>query len=129
MICGAGGYDTAGLPLAGGQATCPECGHIGPPIPEPVEWRAPWWVIMVAIWAAATNLLALLGSLILTLLCSQADWSHGEALSAAAQPALLALLSTLTLVAMAFAAGPRPGSLRVVLTVLHAGGSVVSPCS
>lgn len=118
MICSACGYDAAGLPLAGGQANCPECGRTGPPIPQPIEWGAPWWVVVAIVVAAATNLVAMLGGLVLFAASLMADGGT-DALTTA----LLAgysLISALTLVAMMLAACPRVLVPRLFLTVIHA---------
>jgi hypothetical protein len=118
-ICSVCGYDMAGLPTSGECATCPECGHAGPPTFEPDERNAPWWAILAGVAAAGTNFLGLFGSLCIIWLCFQADWSQEEALNAAAGPAVLALLSGFTLVAMMLAHWSRVVVLRVILTIAH----------
>lgn len=120
LICKGCGYDVAGLPRHDQHVACPECGHVGPPMPEPVEWGAPAWVIGAIAVAAGSNMLLLAWSALTLAAGFAADGGPGAGLPVFVLGfAGLMLLSSMTLVAMMMPTAHRTRVLRLILTCVY----------
>ncbi len=119
LICAACGDDVAGLSAVDSAIKCPECGHLGPPVPVPIRTHRGPALILFAVVAGVSNLVVLIGATLYCMISFAIDWSLSEAIRAAFPFAMLAGLCALTLAVSVPRSGPGANALRLGLTVGH----------